>query len=213
MPITRLVFDLDDTLYAQDCGLWNAIGQRINLFMIERLGMPAAEVPARRAAYFQTFGTTLNGLIKDYQVDPAEYLDFAHDLRLEDFIHPDPDLDAMLSALPAGKSIFTNADAKHAARVLDRLGIARHFDSILDIWGMKFVNKPQDAAYQVLLGQLGAQAQECAFIEDSLVNLRPARAVGMKTIWIHPSEMSDEVDSVVRKVYEVEAVVSGWSNG
>ena len=45
MPLT-LLFDLDDTLYAAECGLWPAIGQRITQYMIERLGLPPASVGA-----------------------------------------------------------------------------------------------------------------------------------------------------------------------
>jgi putative hydrolase of the HAD superfamily len=205
--LSHLVFDLDDTLYPQECGLWPAIGQRINLFMIERLGLPPEEVQVRRDQYFRAFGTTLNGLLLDYHVDPADYLDFAHDLRLEDFLQPDPELDAMLAALPQRKSIFTNADAKHARRVLTCLGVGRHFESIVDIWALDFVNKPRPEAYQVLLARLGAPPAECAFVEDSLRNLQPARALGMKTIWISPNGPSAEVDFVVRRVHEVGAII------
>ncbi len=208
--ITHLVFDLDDTLYPQDNGLWGAIGERINLYMVERLGLPPAEVALRRDQYFRSFGTTLNGLMQDFQVAPADYLDFVHDLPLENYLRPDPELDAMLAGLPVRKSIFTNSDAKHARRVLDRLGVARHFDPIVDIWALDFVNKPKPGAYRVLLDRLQAQAGECVFVEDSLRNLRPARAAGIQTIWISQNgNSSDEVDFVVRRVHEVGPIVHG----
>ena len=38
------LFDLDDTLYAAATGLWPAIGRRIELFMVERLGLPAGSL-------------------------------------------------------------------------------------------------------------------------------------------------------------------------
>ena len=40
------LFDLDNTLYPHSCGLWNEIGNRINLYMIERLQMDPQEVGA-----------------------------------------------------------------------------------------------------------------------------------------------------------------------
>ena len=138
-----------------------------------------------------------------------DYLDFVHDLPLEDYIRPDPALDEMLAGLPARKSIFTNSDANHARRVLDRLAIAHHFDPIVDIWALNFANKPKPEAYRALLDRLGAQAAECVFVEDSLRNLRGARAAGMKTIWIHPTEASDEVDFVVRRVHEIGPIIHG----
>lgn len=207
--LTHVIFDLDDTLYPQDNGLWAAIGDRINLYMIERLGLPPDEVDARRDRYFRAFGTTLNGLLRDFHIDPADYLDFAHDLPLEKFLHPDAGLDAMLAALPLRKSIFTNADAAHARRVLGHLGIARHFDTIVDIWALNFVNKPQPGAYQVVLAALSAQAADCALVEDSLRNLRPARALGMTTIWLSRNGASEEVDFLVRRIGEVGTILNG----
>ena len=53
----------------------------------------------------------------------------------------------MLERLELRKIIFTNADAKHARRVLSRLGIMRHFESIIDIHLLEFVNKPDRRAY------------------------------------------------------------------
>lgn len=39
-----ILFDLDNTLYPKSAGLMQAIGKRMNLFMIERLGMDPSEV-------------------------------------------------------------------------------------------------------------------------------------------------------------------------
>jgi putative hydrolase of the HAD superfamily len=205
--LTHVIFDLDDTLYPQDCGLWPAIGQRINLYMVERLGMAPEEAARRRLAYLREFGTTLNGLRCDFNIEAADYLDFAHDLRLEDYLQPDPQLDAMLAALPQRKAIFTNADANHAGRVLNRLGIARHFEAVMDIFKLGLVNKPRPEAYRALLDSLGARAAECVLVEDSLANLAPARALGMRTIWIHSHNHSDEADHVIRRVHEVADIV------
>ena len=64
------LFDLDDTLYAAQCGLWAAIGERIDLFMVERLGLAPDSVVAQRRHYLETFGTTLNGLRREHALDP-----------------------------------------------------------------------------------------------------------------------------------------------
>jgi putative hydrolase of the HAD superfamily len=207
--ITHLIFDLDDTLYAQDCGLWGAIGERINLYMVERLGLPAEGVPARRERYFRGFGTTLNGLLHDFRIDPADYLQFAHDLPLERYLSADPELDGMLKGLPQRKSIFTNADAAHARRVLACLGIAEHFAPIVDIVSLSFMNKPRPEAYQALLNALGAPPAECLLVEDSARNLLPARALGMTTVLVSPNGhgAAPQADFVVRRVHDVERIV------
>jgi FMN phosphatase YigB (HAD superfamily) len=45
MRFSTLFFDLDDTLYPNSTGLWNAIKHRMTLYMHERLGIPAEKVP------------------------------------------------------------------------------------------------------------------------------------------------------------------------
>ncbi len=178
------LFDLDNTLYPADAGVWGAISERINLYMTERLGLPPAEAAVRRRQYLNAFGTTLNGLRQDFGVDAMEYLTFVHDLPLERLLHPAPALDAMLARLPLVKVVFTNADERHAGRVLDRLGIRRHFARIIDIVALNFVNKPEPAAYRGALQLLAAEAAECVFVDDMPSNLRPAHDLGMCTVLI-----------------------------
>jgi putative hydrolase of the HAD superfamily len=183
-PLRYALFDLDNTLYPPDSGLWEAIGARINLYMTERMGLPPAEATAIRRRFLKTFGTTLNGLRLEYAVDPVDYLDYVHDLPLDQYLSPMPALDAMLARLPQVKVIFTNADAAHAQRVLDRLGIRRHFARIIDILALNYVNKPDQQAYQHALELLAAEPAECVFIEDTPHNLLPAHDLGMCTVLV-----------------------------
>lgn len=161
-----------------------AIGERINLFMIERLGISPEEVSHKRDELLKVFGTTLNALRRFYPVDPDEYLDFVHDLPLDQYLKYEPDLDRMLDSIELHKVIFTNADARHARRVLARLGILRHFESIIDIHMLDFVNKPYRRAYFKALEFISAPPEECILIEDSLVNVIPARELGMTTVLV-----------------------------
>jgi putative hydrolase of the HAD superfamily len=203
------LFDLDDTLYPPSTGLWEAIGERINLYMIERLNMEPREARLRRDGYLLSFGTTLNGLRHDFNIDPADYLAFVHDLPLADYLPPDPALNGMLARLPLTKVIFTNADAPHAERVLNCLGVARHFQHIFDIHALDFVNKPDPRAYARVLELLKAQPPECVFAEDSRRNLLPARELGMLTVWVTPNGSPDGVDYQIASVLQLERVLAG----
>ena len=44
------------------------------------------------------------------------------------------------------------------------------------------VRKPEQAFYQLALDALGARPEECVYLDDLGVNLKPARAMGMTTI-------------------------------
>ena len=206
-------FDLDDTLYPSTSGLWHAIGERINRYMVERLGMDEGVVLARREHYFKTFGTTLNGLRRDFEVDTDDYLAFVHDLPLAEYIQPDLALNEMLLRLPLAKIIFTNADLSHALRVLERLGVTNHFERIVDIRAMEFVNKPNEGAYLRTFEMLGATAEECVLVEDSPRNLHTARSLGMRTVLVQPSGEQDGADYHIETVLGIEAVLAELLKG
>jgi putative hydrolase of the HAD superfamily len=211
MMLKYALIDLDDTLYGIESGLWPAIGERIESFMVQHLDLLPSEVPALRRRYFEKYGTTLNGLRAEQQVDPAAYLAYVHDLPLDQFLQPDPALEAMLARLPLTKVIFTNADAGHARRVTSRLGVSHHFQTTVDIEALEFVCKPEPRAYARMLEITGAQAGECVFVDDSLRNLIPAHAMGILTVLVRPGPRSGVppgADYVIANILELERVLA-----
>jgi putative hydrolase of the HAD superfamily len=203
--ITTLLFDLDDTLYPPSSGVWQAIGERINRFMSERVGIPPDRVAALRERYFAEYGTTLNGLRAIHGVNPDEYLAFVHDIPLDRLLDEDQQLQEMLTGLPQRKVIFSNSDRAHAGRVLERLGVAQAFERIIDIRALGFVNKPDLEAYRRALVLLGTTAAECAIIDDLLRNLLPPRALGMRTVWVHPGGNEPGADYHIRSILDLPA--------
>jgi len=202
--VTTLLFDLDDTLYPPSSGVWQAIGERINRFMTERVGVPVDRVAAMREEYFRAFGTTLNGLRANHGVDPDEYLLFVHDIPLDQMLKDDPALRAMLAALTQRKVIFSNASRAHAQRVLQRLGVEECFEQIIDIRATDLVNKPDPDSYQRALGLLGERrARRCMIIDDQLRNLMPAKSLGMQTVWVHPQGGEHGVDHHIASILDL----------
>ncbi len=182
-----ILFDLDNTLYPRNCGLFDHIDRLINRYLEEVVKIPAAAVDGKRRAYMKAHGTTLNGLIVHHQVDPCDYLKFVHDVPLADYLNPDPKLKTMLCELEEEKYIFSNASSKHCRRVLDFLGLEDCFKGIYDINYFNFRPKPEIAIYRELLEAIGARAESGVMIDDMEVNLRPAGALGMTTILYGPA--------------------------
>jgi len=177
-----LLCDLDNTLYPPQSGLMQAVGRRMVRYMIERVGIPPQDADELKRQYFRQYGTTMRGLILHHAVDPQDYLAFVHDLPLQEYIQPNPALDAMLAGIPLHKAVFTNADRAHAERVLDVLAVRRHFEKVMDVCDLNFNSKPHPGAYLHILQVLGARADECIMVEDAAANLAPARALGMLTV-------------------------------
>ena len=185
MSFSTIFFDLDGTLYPGDNGLWEAIRDRMNLYIKERFGLPDEQVSELRHYYYTTYGTTLRGLQIHYQIDANDYLAFVHDLPLHEYIQPCPELRAMLLSLPQRRWIFTNADADHAGRVLDILGVADCFLGVIDVRAIEFACKPEEIAYQRALALAGEPlVEQCVFLDDSIENLGTAHQMGFTTVLV-----------------------------
>lgn len=197
MQFTTLFFDLDDTLYPNTNGLWEAIRLRMTDYMLERLRLPAEEVPALRRHYFETYGTTLRGLQIHHEVNALDYLAYVHDLPLLEYLQPAPELAALLASLPQPKWIFTNADAAHAGRVLNVLGLADLFVGVIDVTAIGYACKPTPAAYQAALALAGEPDPRCCvLLDDSPRNLAPARALGFTTVLVGAGGRPDPAASL-----------------
>jgi putative hydrolase of the HAD superfamily len=177
------IFDLDNTLYPASCGLFAGISRRIGLFVADRLGLAWEEAQALQRRYRRDYGTTLRGLMVEHAVDPEPFMDFVHAVDLTP-IPPAPALDRALAALPGRKLVFTNGSRAHAARVLDRLGVAGRFDGVFDIGDAGYRPKPDSQAYGMLIERFGVDPARAVMVEDLLCNLVPARALGMTTVWV-----------------------------
>ena len=183
MTFTTLFFDVDDTLYPAECGLWEEIKKRISLYMHERLHLSWEEIPARREKYFLEYGTTLRGLQQDFDIDEEDYLAYVHDLPLRAYLSPDLRLRTVLEALPQRKFIFTNADAAHARRVLSVMQLEDCFEAIYDVHALAPFVKPHPDAFRKAMQLAGeSNPRRCVMIDDIPRTTRAAREVGFFSI-------------------------------
>lgn len=192
MSYTTVFFDLDDTMYSAQNGLWQAIRDRMSEYMAERLGLPQDEIPAMRHHYYTTYGTTLRGLQIHYQVDANDYLAYVHDLPLHRYLQPAPELRQMLLSLPRQRWVFTNADDQHALRVLAALSLEDCFNGIIDLRAVQYACKPELIAYQRALAISGnPPPEQCVLLDDSPANLATAHRLGFTTVLVRQDGVTD----------------------
>jgi putative hydrolase of the HAD superfamily len=205
-----LLLDLDETLYPRGNGVLRRIDARINSFMIERLGIDAAEVDAERIALRDRWGTTMRGLVQTFALDLDDYLHHCHGVDLSDLLTPDPRLRALLERLPLRKAVLTNAPRAHARQVLDLLGVADLMERVIALEDLGYVPKPAASAYATALDALGVEAAGCVFVDDTLHCVRGALAHGMHAVWLAPPDAEHEPEPghhVVADVHELEALL------
>jgi pyrimidine 5'-nucleotidase len=183
MRFTTLFFDLDDTLYPSSAGLWPAIKNRMNLYMLERLGIPENDVPFLREQYFKMYGTTLRGLQERHNVDKEDFLAFVHDLPLKEYLVPNPIVREVIASLPTRNLIFTNADVPHARRVLKTLELDDLFDTIVDVHAVEPYCKPMPESFAIAMDLADEpDPRKCVMIDDLPRTTRAALNAGMASL-------------------------------
>lgn len=208
-----ILFDLDNTLYTEESGIFDLIDQRMNEWLTTRLQIPPEEVNHFRNHYFMKYGTTLRGLMLHHDVDPHDFLHYVHDVPVSEFLTVDDDLRNMLGLIHSRKVIFTNSDERHANRILMTLGIRDLFEKIFDIEAMHFVPKPNPEPYRLALDYLKMAPSDCLLIDDMERNLKPARELGMRTILIGDGHEAPDDMHVMANIKELNEVLRKMIDG
>lgn len=179
------VFDLDNTLYPPAARLFDQIEARMTDYVMQTLGVDRARADYLRGHYWETHGTTLAGLMREHDLDPAPYLVAVHDIDLS-HLAPAPDLAAQITALPGRKIVYTNGSAPYAERVLAARGLTGIFDAIYGVEHAQYLPKPERAAFDRIFARDGLSPTQAAMFEDDPRNLAAPHALGMRTVHVAP---------------------------
>ena len=181
------LFDLDNTLYSGDTKVFDQVDKKMSKFISEKLKVSEEEAKKIQKNYFHEYNTTLNGMIKNHDIDANEFLEFVHDVDLN-FLKKNELLENQINRLNGKKIIFTNGSRAHAANVTKRIGIDKLFDGVFDIVDSDFYPKPSIEPYKKIIEYYNIEPEYCIFFEDIARNLKPAYELGMKTVWIENNE-------------------------
>ncbi len=184
MPFDLAVIDLDNTLYAADAGVFARMDRRMTAFVANELGVDGETADQLRVKYWKQYGTTLRGMMLHHGMEPEDFLKDVHDINAHELLEPDTKLNDALSRLPGRKVIHTNGIREHAKRILKALGIAHHFGQIYDIRFNAYIPKPCRKTLAMLIAAEGARPERTLVVDDMADNLKVARELGCKTVWI-----------------------------
>lgn len=179
------IFDLDNTLHNATPHIFPHINRSMTAYLQKYLQLDEAAANALRMDYWQRYGATLSGLMKHHDTDPHHFLHHTHQFpALPEMVLREPRLRRTLQQLPGKKIVFSNAPLAYAQAVLKLLGVADLFDDVFAIEQARFRPKPQRAGFWALLRQHHLSPQQCVMVEDSVDNLRTAKRLGMRTVWV-----------------------------
>ncbi len=181
------IFDLDNTLYSPKTKIFDQIDERMKLFISKKLNIPFEKAFIIQKKFYKKYGTTLYGLMRHYNFEPKEFLNFVHDVNLDN-ITENKNLFKNIENLPGEKIIYTNGDENYARRVLKKLGIQKLFSYILDIERSNYIPKPIIDPLLSFLEEKKINFKKCVYFEDLEKNLENAHKYGITTIHIKENE-------------------------
>lgn len=184
-------------------------------YVAELLQLDPEEARVLQKRYYHEHGTTLQGLMIHYGIDPNDFLEKAHAIDYSALL-PDPELGEAIKALPGRKFILTNGSVKHAQAAAGALGILDHFEDIFDIVAAGYLPKPAGQTYEKFAALKQLDTKRAAMFEDLPRNLVAPRAMGMKTVllvprnlegivmerWEIPAETDDHIDYITDNLSE-----------
>ena len=130
---------------------------------------------------------------------------------------------------------FSNGPRRYVLRVLEEIGLIKFFapDRVFGVTDVLPHCKPDVGSFERVLSSIGARPEETIMVEDSMKNVRAAKALGMRTILVvgrgrlrggeegpaidaeagaedAPDETDPAVDAAIEVASEVGNVLKMW---
>jgi putative hydrolase of the HAD superfamily len=174
------------------------------------LGCTPEEANRVRRDYWQRYGATLLGLMRLHGTDPQHFLHETHQFPdLARMLVRERQLRSTLRRLPGRRFVFSNAPVHYARAVLKALGVADLFDAVFSIERTRYRPKPDAHGFLRLTRANHLKARRCIMVEDTLVNLRTAKKLGMRTVWVSSEQRAPAyVDVKISKLSELKRVLA-----
>ena len=194
--INTWIFDLDNTLYSADSGIFQQVHILMGEYVSKNLNIEINEAKELQRKYYKQHGTTLRGLMDNHNIDPDHFLSEVHNLDYS-IVKPNKKLNKELEKLEGRKIIYTNANLEHAENILKRLELSNMFQEIFDIKSANYIPKPEISPYHQIINHFNIDSSTSAMFDDIAKNLVPAKKVGFTSIWVDAGyeNFSDDIAS------------------
>jgi len=203
------IFDLDNTLHDATPHIFPHINRSMTAYLQAHLELDEAAANALRMHYWHRYGATLSGLMRHHDIDPAHFLWHTHQFdELPQMVVYERRLRQLLQRLPGKKVLFSNAPQHYVHAVLKLLRIADLFDDVLAVEHTRYRPKPDRFGFMRVLRRHSIMPPQCVMVEDSLENLRVAKRLGMRTVWVNRGiKNAPCVDVKIRDVLQLSNVL------
>jgi putative hydrolase of the HAD superfamily len=209
-PSRVWIFDLDNTLHDANPHIFPHISSSMTAYLAEHLQLAEDDASALRIQYWRRYGATLLGMMRHHNTDPHHFLRHTHQFPdLSPMVVSERGVRHALRRLHGRKIVFSNAPEHYAKAVLSIMGVRGQFDHVYSIEQTRFQPKPAIQGFLRLLREHRLEAGRCVMVEDSVENLRTAKALGMKTVWVsRDARCPAYVDHRIKSVLDLPRLVA-----
>ena len=197
IDFTHWFFDLDNTLYCANTGIFDQIHKKMGEFISKNLKVSLKEAKLLQKKYFIENGTTLHGLMINHNIDPKEFLSYVHDIDFS-IVKPDEELNNLIKKIQGRKIVFTNANISYVEKILTNLDLNNIFEDIFDIERMNFLPKPNLKTYKKLISTYNVK--KGILFDDIPHNLFPASDLGLKTVQVYNKKLDKKLNGTSKKI-------------
>jgi len=192
MRRTVWFFDLDNTLHDASHAILGTIDRRMTDYVVRHLELDEADANQLRLTYWRRYGATMLGLMRHHAIDPHHFLRETHDFDFVGMLRAERGLARLFARIPGRKVLLTNAPDLYARRIVRELSLHRQLGAQYAIERMRVHRvlrpKPSASMLRHMLAREGlagrGNAGRAVLVEDSLPNLKAARASGFRTVLV-----------------------------
>jgi putative hydrolase of the HAD superfamily len=208
------IFDLDNTLHNASHGIFPRINLLMTEYIMRHLGMSEAAALALRTSYYNRYGATLRGMQRHHDVDPDHFLHETHQPeQLLPLLKWDRQVGDVLNQLPGKKIMLSNGPQAYVEQIVRRMAIVHHFVALYGVERVAYLPKPNPRPFLTVCAREGVLPSACIMVEDSLDNLRTAKALGMRTVWLSSEVRRPRfVDVRIRSIRELPRIKWGQAH-
>lgn len=199
--LKAVVFDLDgvitDTARFHHLA-WKRLADTLNIGFDEELAESLKGIDRRMSLQMilDKGGVTLNPAEFDRLADMKNvwYKELIGTMTRDDLL-PGA-LDTLKMVRAAGLKTGLASVSQNAPAILERLGIADMFDTVVDARLLKR-GKPDPEIFLKAAAQLGVDANDCLGVEDAVAGVASIKSAGMAALGIGRSSVLTEADTVI----------------
>lgn len=200
-PLTAVLFDLDGVIVDTarlHFAAWKRLAEGLELEFDERRNQALKGID--RMASLELLLGSVSGHYGDAEkqrlaaIKNRWYVQSLETLKAKDLLPGAKEALDQVRAAELGIALVSGS--RNAAAVVDRLGIADYFDTIVDPSGIRR-GKPAPDLFLAAARHLGVRPETCLGIEDAAAGIAALKAAGMAAIGVGQPEQLHDADWVL----------------